>query len=233
MLILNFTEENKHKSFWFRPKKEYQLDMTSFVCNKNIFYVVNLTENDLNEKEVISLLDKYKGFVLDTNDDKINKKISKYFFDGRLYYKRAFVSSLANKLKAFDIVNLCVYDDDFHFSSEWIEVAQKCKAVSVIGKSNIELEKFSDFCFMEYGLNVFVNEQPFQDNSTIYVDLNTLNRQKSLSFTYAKTTVELIADKKYFIINESVKKLVSLGVSRELACAAVEAVPYKRVYNMQ
>ncbi len=233
MLILNFTEENKRKSFRFRHKKEYQLNITSFVCNKNIFYVVNLTENDLKEKEVISLLNKYKGFVLDTNNDKINKKISKYLFDGRLYYKRALVSSLADKLKDLDILNLCVYDDDFHFSSEWIGVAQKCKTISVLGKSNIELKKFSDFCFMEYGLNVFVNEQPFRDNSTIYVDLNILNRQKSVSVTYAKTTVELLMDKKYFVINESVKKLVSLGVSQGIACAAVETVPYKRVYNMQ
>jgi hypothetical protein len=129
MLILNLKEEKKKKSFFGQIQKSYTLDVSSFVCEKVVFNVVKLSIEDLGNREVVSLLNRYKGLVLDTKNAEVNKKISNYLFDGQLYYKRAVVSSLASKLRFYESPVLCVLDDNFRFSSEWIDVAQKCKNI--------------------------------------------------------------------------------------------------------
>ncbi len=228
MLILNLKEEKKKKTFFGKIQKSYTLDVSSFVCEKVVFNVVNLSIEDLGKCEVVSLLNRYKGLVLDTKNAEVNKKICNYLFDGQLYYKRAVVSSLASKLRFYESPSLCVLDDNFRFSSEWIEVARKCKNIVIKGNINIEINRFVEFCFKEYGLNVFVNENVPGD--MIFIDFNSLNGDKSVDFTYKNTTEKLCPDLLYFRPNDSVNRLISLGVSKELACAALENIPYKRIY---
>ena len=95
MLILKLNEEKKKKSLKLFRKKQKNIvnKKSSFVCQNVIFNVVELSESDLYNEEIITLLNKYKGAVLDTQNKGINDYLTSYLFNYSFYIKRAIISS--------------------------------------------------------------------------------------------------------------------------------------------
>lgn len=228
MLILKFIEPEKSKFSFLRKNKKI-FKTSGFICSNTVFNVIELYKKDLKNPDVLTLLNRYKGFVLDTQDGKINELLSSYLFDYTPYIKRALLSSLYRYLKSEEGSSLYVCDDDFRFSSEWLDIAGCCRKIVVSGIENNDMRIFRSYCYNEFGLNVFINDESFLDKRFLTIDMNNLKSQCAIEICGNNKRI-IYPDSMYFNCNESAEKLVSLGVSRQSACAAVQVVPFKKIY---
>ncbi len=230
MLILKLNEEKKQKSLkLFRKKRKNIIhNKCSFVCRSIIFNVVEISENDLFNQEIISLLNKYKGAVLDTRNKETNSFLSSYLYDYSFYLKRAVLSSFIDFVNASDIRDIVIYDENFRFSEEYVRLAQICRRLVIYCNEDKEIIMFSKYCYNKFGLNIFVNDESFINDKKIHINLNNLKKEKSVMLNNGDKIFKIVPDKKYFTENSFVKKLTDLGVSHNMACAAVEVVPYKK-----
>ncbi len=230
MLILKFNEENNKKTLKLFRKKRKNIvhNKSSFVCKSIIFNVVEISENDLFNQEIISLLNKYKGAVLDTRNKEINSHLSSYLYDYSFYVKRAVLSSFIDFVSASDIRDIVIYDENFRFSQEYVRLAQICRRLVIYCNENKEIIMFSKYCYNKFGLNVFVNDESFVNGKKIYLNLDNVKKEGSITLNNGDKIFEIVPDKKYFTENSFVNKLMNLGVSHDMACAVVEVVPYKK-----
>ena len=226
MLILKFIEEKKRRRLFRR--KETPFKTNGFICSNTVFNVVELHKCNMKNDEVVTLLNKYKGYILETSDTNINKSISDYLFDCTPYIKRAYLSGLCLFLSTRNQPCLKVYDNSFRFSSEWINVASLCKRIILVGAENNDMYLFQDYCLNELGLNVFLNDDIL--SSDFYtINLNYINKTESV-FVQGKDNNRILLDSKYFIHNDSAEKLIAYGVPPDVACAAVQVIPFKKGY---
>lgn len=228
MLILKFVEPDKRRFGFLRRKKEvYKID--GIICGNTVFNIIELHKKDINRPEIISLLNKYKGSVLDTAETSVNSLILPYMFDYTPYLKRALLSSVCTYLEKEENCSLHITDDDFRFSSEWLDIASRCRKIVLSGIENRDMKIFCNHCFYEFGLNVFVNDSGVLDESFVSINMNIPKNQNFVDLTGLRSK-RIYPDKKYFISNESAKKIASFGVSEQMACAAVQVVPFKKIY---
>ena len=230
MLILKLNEEKKKKSLKLFRKKQKNIvhNKSSFVCQNVIFNVVELSESDLYNEEIISLLNKYKGAVLDTQNKEINDYLTSYLFNYSFYIKRAIVSSFIDFLTTSDIRDVVIYDENFKFSEEYVRLAGICRRLVIFCDENKEIIVFSKYCYNKFGLNVFINDESFVKGKSIYINLNNVIRREPIMVCDGNNNLEITAASEYFVVNPSVKKLTDFGVSHDMACAVVEVIPYKK-----
>ena len=229
MLILKFCETKKRKRQSIFRKNQNVFQTSGFICNNIVFNVIELNKKNLKKEEVVVLLNKYKGAVLDTADKEANVFLAEYMFDCTPYIKRALLSNISKFLINQKGYCLKIEDDDFRFSSEWVNLARICRKVSLYGIENNDMRNFADYCYNEFGLNVFINDELITNDDCIYINMN-----KGASQGYAElngiTEKKIYADSEYYNCNDSAIKLMNYGVSREMACAAVQVIPFKKVY---
>lgn len=228
MLILRFLEPEKGR-FRFKKRNKSIFYTSGFICNNTVFNVIELYKRDIDNPTVISLLNRYKGFVLATQDTAVNDLISDYFFDNSPYIKRALLSSLFKYLKEANKSCLYIYDDDFRFSEEWLDIASCCKKIIISGIENNDMYIFKKYCYNELGLSVLLNEKFFLDSNFLIINMNISKKHKTLEIT-DEHTVNIRPDAKYFECNACAEKLMSFGVPKESACAAIQVVPFKKIY---
>ncbi len=228
MLILRFNENVKRKRSLFR-KNTTPYKTSGFIVNNTVFNVIELQKKRLKTNEIKMLLNKYKGFVLDTEDVEVNSFLQEYLFDCTPYMKRSFISGICNALRNENKFSLNVYDNDFKFSSEWVELSKKCKRIILNGVKNNDMVVFADYCFNELGLNVFINDLSVRDENEISFDLNLINNKSYIELNGA-INCRVYPDKAYFILNDTAKKLIEYGVSDKMACAAVQVVRFQKIY---
>lgn len=231
MLILKFNEAIKVRRSLF--KKNNSLFKTGgFILNNAVYNVIELNKKSLKTDEFILLLNKHKGAVLDTDDQEINDYLKSYLFDCSPYIKRALLCAVANGIDEKRDIILKVTDDNFRFSSEWLDIARKCKSVVLSGSENNDMHIFSDVCFKELGLNVYINDDSLssQNEAGLLFIAGESGYTAQLTGCINKT---IAPDSEYFKVNEAVSKLMSYGVSRVFACSAVQPVPFKKVYVLK
>ncbi len=230
MLILKLNKEKKKKSLNLFRKKQKNIvhNKSSFVCQNVIFNVVELSESDLYNEEIITLLNKYKGAVLDTQNKEVNDYLTSYLFNYSFYIKRAIVSSFIGFLTTSDIRDVVVYDENFKFSEEYVRLAEICRRLVIFCNENKEIIVFSKYCYNKFGLNVFINDESFVKGKSIHINLNNVKKREPISVWDGNNNLEITADSEYFAENSSVKKLTNFGVSHDMACAVVEVIPYKK-----
>lgn len=231
MLILKLCEIKRRKKRSLFRNNQSIFQTSGFICNNIVFNVIELEKRNLKKDEVTFLLNKYKGAVLDTADKDVNEFISEYLFDYSSYTKRAVLSNLAKSLVNTKDYSIRVYDNDFRFSSEWIDFARSCRKLLLIGIKNSDMINFAEYCYNELGLNVFINEENELTEDCLSLDLNQVTAKGYVNINAAnENTRKIYADSEYFLCNNYASKLMQYGVSREMACAAVQVVPFKKVY---
>lgn len=232
MLILKIIEEKpKRKHLFKKRKSNEQFLRESFICNNTIFTVAKMSKSYLNSPELSLFLNRYQGAILYCDEIGKNFVNPRYIFDSSPYFKRAFLSALADYMKKTKEGSLFVSDNNFRFSEEWLEIASQSQKIIIDGVLNAELRRFCDYCFSEFGLQVFVNDRSMLDCKFISVDLNSIDSTKNtLRLMRGDCEKVVCADSKYFQENEDVKKLVDYGVDLHTACAAMQVVPFRRIY---
>lgn len=229
MLVLKIVEPKK-RSLFAKRKIRNSLHCESRVIGSGIFYFVEISETDVNNKNVTLLLNKFKGNVLDTSSGKVNNEIKDYLFNPSAYIKRSILSSLSNYLRnSNEKFNLVFDDNTFRFSSEWIKVAKECKHICVNTTVNSDLLQFKEYCYSQLGVNVFINDFSLMSNF-LRVNLNKELQGLCIDIFGASSVERIYADERYFTLNSLTETLTELGVSSVFACSAVQVIPFEKIY---
>lgn len=233
MLVIKFIENNTGKGFTIFRKNKKQIirKKEGFICCNEVFNVVELTEASLTSNEVKLLLNRYTGAVIFPKKFEDDASLQRYMFDPSLYYSRAYLSALTVYLKSSGDNRICVYIDNFRFCREWVELANACRSILIVGSPNAELKRFCEFCKVDLGLSPQINDTSLLTDAFVRVNLNNINiSQASIKISKAQKELELYPNARYFVHNENVKKLINMGISTGVACAACQVVPFKKIY---
>ncbi len=233
MLVIELIgNEKEGKPHLFKKKKKQAIiKKESFICCNEVFTTIEVTEKALDSVELKALLNRYSGAVVFPKKLENNEKIQKYKFDSSLYFSRAYLSAITVYCKANSEAQVCVYIDNFRFCREWIELAGVCRGIVIMGAPNAEMKRFCEFCKAELGLVPQVNDDTLLTKDYLKVNLNHLNVAEGyIILTKGQKEVELYPNARYFAENEYVKKLVEIGIAKNTACAAVQVVPFKKIY---
>ncbi len=233
MLVLNLVDNKKDRKFRLFAKRKQQLikKKDSFICCNEIFSIIEINRGVLLSKELTEYLNRYSGAVICSKELEKEERLKKYLFDPTLYYSRAYLSALTAYLKAKNESEICIYIDNFRFCREWVELANSCKTIIIVGSPNAELKRFCDFCRVELGLVPQVNDETLLTNNFLRINLNNINlSQGCITLSKNGIDIAIYPDARYFTETETVKKLKSYGISKNTACAATQVVPFKKIY---
>ncbi len=233
MLLLKLIDKKSDdKFFLFRKRKKSHIrKKDSLICCNEVFSIVEVSEHMLESTEMTGYLNRYSGAVICSKELEKKESLKRYLFDPTLYYSRAYLSALTAYLKAKNESEICIYIDNFRFCREWVELANVCKAVIILGSPNAELKRFCDFCKVELGLVPQVNDEALLTKNYLKINLNNINTSNGcISLLKNDVEIELYPDARYFVENENVKKLKEYGISKKTACAATQVVPFKKIY---
>lgn len=219
MLIINFTEKpvQKKNSIFKKRKEENVFDRYNLRLKNKVFTVVN-TSLDVNDIELLRLIKYYKGKLLKTNNTEFNSIYSDMLFDCYQYNKRAILSSFCKSIEKYSSV--CVVDYDFRLNQEIADIAKISKKICIIGSENIDVQRFSDYCYLKLGLKVVLNDLGFKSDA--YINLKEENIGNKTRFLVKNNEDYLTPDTDYYAKNEYVEKLIELNVPFYDACAALE-----------
>ena len=233
MLVIKLIDNVKESKFKFFKKKKRQevSKKESFVCCNEVFTIIEVSEKNLCSAELKGLLNRYSGAVIFPEKLENDEKIQRYKFDSSSYFSRAYLSATTVFFKANSEDKLCVYIDNFRFCREWLELAALCRAIVIMGAVNADLKRFCGFCKTELGLVPQINDGALLTQDYVSVNLNNINVAEGF-IVLSKNEKELVLypDTEYFKENESVKKLIEIGIAKNTACAAVQVVPFKKIY---
>lgn len=233
MLVLKLIDNKKDdKIRLFRKRKNQSIrKIDSFICNNEVFNVIEVSKGMLEASEFREYINRYSGAIICSMELEQEEKLKRYLFDPTLYYSRAYLSALTSYLKAQNETEICIYIDNFRFCREWVELTNVCKTVIIVGSQNAELKSFCDFCRVELGLVPQINDVSLLTNKFIRVNLNNINISEScIILLKNEVDIKLSPDARYFAENDSVKKLKEYGISKKTACAATQVVPFKKIY---
>lgn len=219
MLIINFTEKpvQKKNNIFKKRKEENVFDRYNLRLKNKVFTVVN-TSLDVNDIELLRLIKYYKGKLLKTNNTEFNSIYSDMLFDCYQYNKRAILSSFCKSIKKYSSV--CIVDNDFRLNQEIVDIAKISKKICIIGSENIDVQRFSDYCYLKLGLKVVLNDLGFKSDA--YINLKEENIGNNTRFLVKNNEDYLTPDTDYYTKNEFVEKLIELNVPFYDACAALE-----------
>ena len=228
MLVLNFfderedVEKNKKKFFQKRRKnnnnkiKRYSIN----VNGKNVL-VLELTEKDLVEEDVLALLKIYKGMVLVPEKYKNSERLKEYLYSPKEYYHRALISSLVNQIKSVnkDWKNICIRTESFMAHKELYELVRISKKVTIIGESNLQSEKFTKDCYYEYGAIVSVKKDNSGLKYDVFLNLDEVDNSGKLMINVNTKDFILYPDTRYFESCTEYQKLVAFCLDYNTICS--------------
>lgn len=229
MLILKVMQDefDVENNRLFRRKKrrvEKSSERSNIKVNDKIYTYVKMPYGVLREEETKRLLNRYKGRILFCESEALQEELSEYSFDYKPYFKRAVLSSLKNQIIASGSgsFSLCVRDESFVFNNEITELAKAIKKLTLITEESVATQEFTDYCFYNFGAVVFVTEDRAGNCDDMYIDLGSIDDSGKAFLNIRGKNMILYPDADYFIGNNGVRDLVSLGVPPKIACAGVE-----------
>ena len=230
MLILKIMN-NKPRRRPFLSKRKISFNLSSFVLNNNIYYVAEVYPSDIYSENFHLLINKFKGSVLNTRNNEVNDYIRQYLFNPSSYVKRSLLCALCNELKSRAYIDdVVIYSNSFVFYPELTELVNCCKRLFVFGEENGELERFRDYCYSIYGLNVLANGSVTPSGEAVVIDLNNFHDDLYTEIKIGDEHVRVYAERDYFTDDTNVIRLTEYGVSQVLACAAIPKIPFNTVY---
>lgn len=229
MLVLDFVNERelcrKSQRKFFRKKgleNNNELKRYSVNVNGVNVIVLELTENDLNNEDVLTFLKIYKGKVLVPENYKRKESLKEYLYLPDEYYQRALLSSLINQIKTVnrEWKSVAVKTVDFTPHKEIYELVRLTKSVTLITQNNLYTEKFLKDCYYEYGAIVNVKNQNLSMKNDVYLDLNEIDNNGKLMINAKGKEFLLYPDTKYFENCPEYQKLSGYSIEHNLICSA-------------
>lgn len=229
MLILNFVDEReneeKNKKRFIRKLRKKQNNMINRysinVNGKNVL-VLELTEKDIIEEDVLALLKIYKGRVLVSEKYKNSEMVKEYLYSPKEYYQRALISSLVNQIKTVnkDWKSVCIRTECFVPFKELYQLVKISKKVTIIGENNIYTEKFSKDCYYEYGAIVLVKKENSELKYDVFMDLDEVDNSGKLMINVNAKDFILYSDTRYFESCTEYQKLLPFYLEHNTICSA-------------
>ena len=228
LLVLDFVEDKKEikiQKKGFRKKRhtrnENELKRYSLNINGRNVIVLELTEGDLHNEDVLKLLRIYKGRVLTSIEKQINSILKEYTFNPKEYYQRALLSSLINQMKSVNkgwrTVSLKL--EEFYPHKELYELVKISKRVNIITIENALTDKFAKECYYEYGAIITFREcDSFKYD--VYLNLDEIDSNGRLMINAGGRDCLLYSDMKYFEDCTEYQKLNQFNIDHNIICSA-------------
>lgn len=228
LLILNFVDDNdtkkKQKKLFSKKKlsnsksefKRYSLN----VNGKNAI-VLDLTEKDLHNDDILMLLKIYKGRVLVSTEYQNNSILNDYIFNPREYYQRALLSSLINQMKTVnkEWKTVCLKIESFNSSTELYELVKISKRVNIITNQNALTDSFTKACYYEYGA-VITFKDITTDKFDVFLNLDEIDDRGRLMINAGSKEYLLYSAMKYFEFCSEYQKLSQYNIEHNIICSA-------------
>ncbi len=231
MLVLKIRDGKSKRKFNFFKRKKKRFDCSSIVIDNVVFYVVELEGEDVTNKDIIMLLNKFKGNVLDTSDSKVDAFIAEYLYNPQNYIKRALLSAVTKELKSKnEVFDIIIYDNHFLFNPELLGLIDCCRYLCINGIVSGETNRFKDYCLYQYGLDVFINDSSMVSKKVVIIDFNKLVNSICMDVEINGDVINIYGDQAYFATDDRVKILTDSGVSLLMACAAIPKISFEKVY---
>ena len=225
MLILNLNCEGQYnkkvKKRYLKTRKNNSLERYSINVNGKNAIVLELTEDDLSNSDVLTLLKIYKGRVLASVEYVCKENIKEYLFDPVDYYKRALISSLINQLKTInrDWMSVSIKTKCFKPFKELYELVRISKAITIITDNNASTHKFLNECYNEYGAIVSVDKECYKRDA-VFMNLDEIDNKGKLMISVKGREFLLYPDNRYFENSVEYQKLSKYNIEHSIICAA-------------
>lgn len=224
MLILDIQEAKiKERKRLFRKEKikASLIERHNFKYNNKIHTVVTIPENMLESEELLKLIKVFKGQVLACEDNRINDIVKPYRFDTKQYFKEAVFSSIYNLVSSDKSVDtVCIKAESIKADSKLFELVRICKNVVIENENTIELQRFCDECYMNYGAFVKVTEYYKNKEYGIYLNTSEIDFEgKARIFVNGKESI-IYPDPSYFCCDEKLKEFLKYKIPIKTLCAA-------------
>ena len=229
MLVLDFVNERElcrkpQRRFFRKKSTENNKELKRYSVNVNgvNLTVLELTENDLNNEDVLTFLRIYKGRVLVSEKFKEKEVLKKYLYLPDEYYQRALLSSLINQIETVNRgwKSVAVKIVEFTPHKEFYELVRLTKSVTLITPNNLYTEKFLKDCYYEYGAIVTVKKESVLTKNIVYLDLNEVDNNGRLMINAKGKNLLLYPDIKYFENRSEYQKLAPYNLEHNLICSA-------------
>lgn len=183
--------------------------------------IVSISENLLDSEGFIKLIKMFSGKILVCDDDRINNIIAPYLFDVKPYFKEAVISSLVNWVsRDKSIDTLCIKDENLKISPKLEDLVRVCKNIIIETEPTIELERFCDECYMNYGAFVKVTNFYKSRGEGVYFNVADIDADgKGTILIDGKESI-VYPDPAFFSCNEQLKHLLKYKISIKNLCAA-------------
>lgn len=224
MLILDIQNNvMKEKKRFFRKQRVNapSFERFNFKYSNKVHTIISIPENMLGSDEFLKLLKVFKGQVLVCDDPKINDIVEPYRFDVYPYFKEAVFSSMYNLVSSEKSINtVCIKDEKFYVYSKLLNLVKICKNVVFEAEPTIELQRFCDDCYMEYGAFVKVTEIYRNRGDGIYFNTSDIDSDgKGTIFLNGKESI-IYPDPTYFYCDNNLKELLKYKIPIKTLCAA-------------
>lgn len=228
MLILYFVDENvfsenKKRKFSRKKKceKKNEIRRYSIIVNGKNVVVLELTEKDLENEDVLTILKVYKSRVLVSARYAEKGILNEYLYNPNEYYKRALLSSFVNQVKTVnkDWKNILIKTHDFKPFREFYDIVRLSKKVTILTEATAYTESFIKACYYEYGAIVNVSDDG-KIKSDVFLDLDKIDKSGKLMINVKGKDFLLYPDTSFFENSEEYQKLNMYNIDYNIMCAA-------------
>lgn len=228
MLILKKNNEilnnrNAKKRLFFKSVAENNIKREKLLIDNKIFYIIYLSEKQLESKELETLLNAYKGRVL-LGDDFNNFSFREYLFDSSVYFSKALLSTFIKLIKN-EVVskrNVFIEGECFFPCKELFELVRISKKVVFKFENYYGFEGFIEECYYSFGAVIRAEETagPCWDYD-YYLKLFPDKKCGECDAYINGYKKRIYPDMSYFKENDSVKLLKETGVDAKISSAVI------------
>ncbi len=223
MLILDLQDsviEEKRKFFRKKKTNKEIFHRSNFKYNNKVHAIISISENMLESERFSKLIKLFDGQILACDDSRINDVIDDYRFDVKPYYKEAVFSSLCNFMSCDKGINtICIRSNDFEQTTKILELVKLCKNVVLETEPTIELQRFCDECYLNFGAFINITEVYKNRDDGIYFDTDNIDFDgKGTILINGKESV-IYPDPRYFYFDDELKDLLKYKIPIKHICA--------------
>ena len=227
MLVLYFVDGNvnceKKKSFGRKRNCTIKSELKRYSINvngKNVI-ILELTEKDLENDDVLTILKVYKGRIFVSPRYEENALLKEYLYNPEEYYQRALLSSFINQIKTDNkgwkniLIKICCFKP----FKEFYEIVRLSKTVTILTEASTYTEDFIRSCYYGYGAIVNVSNEK-NLISDVYFDLDKIDKSGKLMINVKGKDFLLYPDISFFENSDEYHKLSLYNIDYNTMCAA-------------